>query len=1027
MNLTTMKLGLLVTALIMGLPRFTSGAEQRFQALIIGVDPSAKTIRVRHRPTGFETDLVWDEKTRVQATIRYSIHDVPEGWVECMARKIDPKTRSISKLAVLRQSTQPPESTPTEPKDGTPFRAKLVRAAYDHTSAEDDRFLMTEAGDKRYELEIDGVRWTLEGNHGIVRPLTRDEKWTPEQLKAGQPCQEVAYMEEPGGNRLSYALVLPNQDFQMKPHAGRPTGLTAGKVAEELVRIRAAYERLAPEMRKTAPVRFKLEPEIALPGEPVTLSIEAWAAQKPNAAAEIHASYLVPERAAVRQLNLDWKANEVENGLTRYLAEVKLPELPIGQHYVSWKCDIGGDIPEFWRGLAVADPKTLVVIFHHTNGRIPTQFDEHRLPFDTWTDPGMCYLSGPFGERSAPGVARQWLERSQKARARGAAPVYTVLGGGYAGRGRAPIFTQFSFEPEDVQLALFKAALEIAKYSGFDPEELSFGAYELGTRSLAMAREAGVRQIGALCIHQNWADGLCGINHSARPLRPYFNHPDDFRKAGPGGKDGIVMVSQHDKSLLWKEYGIGVFEPCWLEWEWVGGGGGGRETYDEVFMSRHFHVLEAALQNLQNQKVPFFQSIGIEFTGTKEVTTQANTLMINHLVELARKGRVVFCHGAAAANFYRRHYQETPETLFYDADFWCGTKADKSITSTWKPLDYPDLIHIENSRYSAYFKKPGALPEYHWDYTKPWNFPDWGNEDIKRSVNGFLVPGEHDKFAVTPKITDTRKIQVEQKLVESPAGLEVQVTLETPEALKSWPVALWDLPREWKAGEGWWSVLGANRFVPIRAPYTGNLNGLLEVDAKPGRNQYTLKIQTPKRQPESQDILLEKVHAKVFTLGGETMAYVWAMQPWATEFELTVPAGKSAQYYPAPKGERVDLAPGVHRLTINKESWSRIVGLTCRHSGSGSKSSVHSNTLRENAPSRFLGNCIWCTMLMADSGGFEQFWADKRARYGGVKRASACSFTGTCRAWSGPRSPGPRSFPTFWHPTLGLRPAQPLD
>ncbi|MEI6647488.1 MAG: hypothetical protein WCP12_15735 [bacterium] len=30
---------------------------------------------------------------------------------------------------------------------------------------------------------------------------------------------------------------------------------------------------------------------------------------------------------------------------------------------------------------------------------------------------------------------------------------------------------------------------------------------------------------------------------------------------------------------------------------------------------------------------------------------------------------------------------------------------------------------------------------------------------------------------------------------------------------------------------------------------------------------------------------------------------------------------------PAPKGERVDLPLGKHRLMINKESWSRIVGL----------------------------------------------------------------------------------------------------
>jgi hypothetical protein len=122
---------------------------------------------------------------------------------------------------------------------------------------------------------------------------------------------------------------------------------------------------------------------------------------------------------------------------------------------------------------------------------------------------------------------------------------------------------------------------------------------------------------------------------------------------------------------------------------------------------------------------------------------------------IARKGRVVFCNQAAAVDSYRRHYQETPETLFYDVDFWSGMKATDSLTSSWKPVDYPDLNQIENVRYSAYFKRPTILPEYHWDYTKPWKCARFGNEDLPRNQVGVLVPGEHDKLAVTPKITDT--------------------------------------------------------------------------------------------------------------------------------------------------------------------------------------------------------------------------------------------------------------------------------
>ncbi len=58
------------------------------------------------------------------------------------------------------------------------------------------------------------------------------------------------------------------------------------------------------------------------------------------------------------------------------------------------------------------------------------------------------------------------------------------------------------------------------------------------------------------------------------------------------------------------------------------------------------------------------------------------------------------------------------------------------------------------------------------------------------------------------------------------------------------------------------------------------------------------------------------------------MAYVYPAVPWEVSFELTVPAGKSVQYYAAPKGERIDLPPGTHNLVIEKDQWSRIVGLS---------------------------------------------------------------------------------------------------
>ena len=896
---------------------------REFQCLVVSAEPARHTFRVRHKPTGFEADVVWDDKSRIQVTSAYDIDDLPEGWVQLAAKTLDTTKKSIFRIRTV--DTLPVAKIPQGPvemKPEAPFACKLVRKPVTPEILKSQNRLLTRDGKSAYALEVNGEIWTIETGFNGRPKLSRVLAGTGSDIKAGLLCMNLQYREEGGQNRLLSIGLLPplpkNTIGEYTPIGA--SGTTVENIEQAMVKVHEAYKKFAPELRKIMPVRFKLSQEIILPGEPVTLTIKAWATKVPNAVVALNISYLQPDKAQKKELSLQWKAGESADGLTQYTASLNLPTLPVGQHYVSWACDIGGDITEYWRSLAVADSKTLVTMFHQTPGKILPDYDELHLPYDYWDSGVHATLIKAMAGKPLPTSAKEWSWRinSQTYRQRGASP-NQPLSCMFQEQNELPHPVNFRNEPEPVQQAYFKAMAEINEFSGFDPKEVAFQSYEFGTKSLEPARKAGVSVIGSLCIHQNWVDGggHGAINHTARPLRPYFAAADDFRKAGPGGPDAMVMVSQHDKSILWTEYGLGVYEPCWLDW---GTNGGGRaKDFDDIFMSRQLDLFSAAIKNTVNQRVPYFQSIGMEFTAASEKVAKSNALMIRYAVERAKKGEVVFCNQAAAADFYRRHYKETPETLFYDADYWGGTDAGKCATALWKPVDYPDLIQIENARYSGYFKKPTALPEYHWDYTKPWNYPDWGNEELPR-YKGFLVPGEHDKFAVTPKITDTRKMKVSQSLSENAGGLEMVVTLETAEAIKALPLALWDIPREWKAGEGWWTVKGANRFVPIRAPYTGNLNGILEVDAKPGKNEYRLTIATPQRKPRSQDILLNTVHAKVFTRDGQTMAYIWPMQPWETQFELTVPEGKTAQYYAAPKGERVDLPPGRHRLTINKEN-----------------------------------------------------------------------------------------------------------
>ncbi len=908
--------------------------ERKFQAVVDAVDPGRKAVTLRHKPTGFVAETVWDDKTTFAANIKYDIDDLPEDWVECWAASVDAEKKMLTDVGLIRplpEGAKPPDQAGPV-KEKSLFRCKLVRVPVADAKPDFPKRVLTAKHDACYELDVNGERWALVATKPAHRAqLNRDVPFDPARLKPGTPCLNAVYREEKDGNRLVSLQVLQEGNFRSEKTLGGATGATVAGIESEMTRLRGAFEKIADDVKKAAPVRFRVVPELTLQGEPVSLTVEAWAATPPNPQVELEANYLQPDVVKKQSLTLDWKANEQSGTLTRYTTELALKDLPVGQHLVKWRCDIGGDIGEFWRSFAVTDLKTLVVMFHFTAGRPNVEFERYHLPYDYWEESVVSLLGGPLGVRKTPISAKDWTNRSREFRRRGASPNLQILQGNYAGRSGwpAPIPVQFLLEPEEVQRAVFQAAIELAGMAGFDRDAIGFAAYEFGTRTLAIAREAGVRLIGSMCIHQNWQDGSWGINHTGRPLRPYFAATDDFRKPGSGGPNGVVMVSQHDKSILWTEYGVGVFEPAWLERAWVGGGGGGRSVPDEIFMSRDFDLIDAAIQNVQNQRVPYFQSIGIEFSrdNQEDMTTKSNAEMIEYLVRRARAGNVVFCSQAAAADFYRRHDTETPETVFYDPDFWCGLKATESISSTWKPAAYPDLMQIENARYSAFFKKPAALPEYHWDYTKPWNYPDWGNDTLPRNVVGFLVPGEHDKFAVTPKITDTRPMKVDSEMKETPGGLEVTVKLQTSVGKKAFPIALWDLPCEWKSGDGWWSVRGPARFIPIRAPFTGNLNGILEVDAKPGDNEYHVSFATPRRGPASQDIAVEGVQGKVFERDGLSMAYVWPTRPWDAAFELEVPPGREVRYYAAPEGEMVDLPPGRHRLVIEKERWARITGL----------------------------------------------------------------------------------------------------
>jgi hypothetical protein len=665
-------------------------------------------------------------------------------------------------------------------------------------------------------------------------------------------------------------------------------------------------------LAKLMPVRMELTPELAKANEPITVRIRALANKTPNAKLEFYPNYLKTNRADKKELALTWRATgEKQAGLEVYTAELKLPDAGLGQHLVQWACDIGGDIDLFWRSYAVIDDSTSVCTFqiNHLTKDLQEVLDQYALPHFYWSLQTLELKR--WANPSTP--AKTWTEMSRRER-QGSGHVESVLN--YAPWGE---FNVAADAPE-VQAAGLRALQTLSSLQGFESAK-SFWDYSMGTKTAALAQQLGFRSVTSLCT-ENHIDGATPINHTGRPERPYFVAPDDFRKSGPGGRDGIVGIAQIQRhTILARRF---MCDYCIEPGNQVlDAGGAGRGEWDEIAHSRTFDFFNGMFQMQQSQKVPFVIQQCAEFSGSRRGAAEGNRMMLHYTVDKLKRGeKVAVASARAVAEYYRRHYQQTPETTNFLQDYWTG------FAGWQKPLAYPDVLEIENHLFTAMFVGGGILPEYHYDYTRPWNYPDFGNEGLPRKRDGFGYPDpdNYDRFAWTPSTTDTRKMSAQRQDEQAGGKLVVRLTVQSDQARKQFPLGLWDLPRAWKAGEGWYSVNGG-RFVPMKVPYTGNLSGVLVADLRAGENRLTLAIDSPPRQPATLDMAAGNLRGKVFERDGQSMAYVWPAVPWEVSFELTVPEGKSVQYYAAPKGERVDLPPGMHKLVIEKERWSRIVGL----------------------------------------------------------------------------------------------------
>jgi hypothetical protein len=885
--------------------------DRDIKGVIVSYDAAAGELLVRHRPTEQVVRLRGADKARVSIWRQVDLDELPDGQPLIGWGRINEKNKAFnSSIYHVREDDQ-------NLKLGSSGNSLTGRLQRQPVSAENKA--LTSRDGKSELLLFDGQSaWKLNRKHDIRPSVFRTEQGTAAELQPGREIELQYRSENPatGGELRSakVSILFPGGGIYYMNEPGGPTGMTITTLEESVQKVKQNHQTKAAELARLMPVKMQVVPELARQDEQQVVRLEALAEKQPNAKIELRPNYLQTSPQPARELALSWRATgEKRHGLDVYVAELPLPSLGVGQHLLHWVCDIGGDIQEYWRSYAIADDQTTICMFQ-VNHRPPDLLEtlqRYYMPYHHWT-----FVPLDFAKWANPNQpAKAWADASRGDRQYG---IYGEFGLQYYPWGAG----QVREDPAEVQMAGLKALQTIAPLLGFAGPVNSFWNYTMGNETVRLAREAGYRSVSALCT-ENHVDGNMAINHTGRPERPYFMATDDFRKPGPGGPDGMVGFAQVQRhTILARRYlcdyniepGNGA----------LNAGAGGREVWDDVALSRLFDFYDALFQMQPSQKVPFVIQQCLEFSGTRVGAAEGNRMMVEYAARKAATGKVVFSNVRALGDYYRRHYTQTPETTAYFHDYWAGVHAFQ------KPNLFPDVLQIENHLFSGMFIGGGILPDYHYDYTRPWNYPDFGNEGLPRKRDGFGYPDpeNYDRFAWTPTITDTRKMTAERKEEQKDGKLVVTLTVNSDRERKHFPLALSDLPREWKAGDGWYSVSDGARFVPVKVPFTNNLSGVLVADLKAGENLLTLTIDSPPRTPATLDVAAGNLRGKVFERDGRAMAYVYPAVPWEVGFALTVPAGKSVQYYAASKGERVDLPPGTHNLVIEKDQWSRIVGLS---------------------------------------------------------------------------------------------------
>lgn len=886
---------------------------QRFKGKIITYNAVEKLLTVNDPLTDFTVVLTVDDNTVLTVKRQIELEDIlPMQPLKCYGN-IDHITHSIHLISIdiktfftdryeltwnnkdFIYASLKPNSTPTNSQNS------CLIGLENHIT---------------YCLMSDGQIYnvTVDNNEIYQRPnIYTYEKCECEALVLGQEII-VDYSEHDGSNNLIGAEIHNFFPAVFPYYINKPGGasdITSDDIRSYTNCIKQAYERVRERLDFLTPISMQVTPALVDIGEHVIAFIEVMSDRLPSNKLVVRHNYLSKQDETVMELQIEWKIVGKRHDVPCYYGEISLPCQKVGQYLVHYISDVGGDIKEFYRSYSVVDSSYAICLFHVLSGNPPPQEQLHQLhiPFDEWHSEQFDYQRWSNEKRP-----EAWANVSRGHRQYGDNPTFLL---DYA---KAGMPFQVREDSDEVQSAALSALKELTPLFKFQTRRDEFGHYTVGTKTIGLAKKQGYHTLTSLCTESH-IDGHWAINHYGKPERPYFVGDDDFRKTGKGGKNGMVGFSQTQRHTYLARGYFCDFNPE------PGNGGllfgaGGRYCYDEIYLSRLLDFYDAMFQNSESQSVPYVIQLGLEFGGYRPGAAEGNAMMTQYAVKKAQSQNVVFSTINAVSEYYRRHYSETPETFCYLTDFWAG------FTMMGKPYLCPDVISFENQRFMSLHLYGNITPDYLYDYTKPWSYPDWGNEGIprKRDEFGYMEPSRHDKYAVTPKIEDTRGITVDRSDSYYDGIFTIMLTINTDYGWENLPLALWDIPIMWDKVNSYTLSGGNVRLVGICAPYTKNVNGMLICNLPKGKSVLTITFVSERREPNKMDFCIDdNILGKMFERDGQCMLYLWNKRPNSAEFTLKILENQHVDVYLTPKGVRQVCASGEHTFTMLQGEWARVV------------------------------------------------------------------------------------------------------